>query len=123
MPYSLEPVNVTYTDKVEEWGVPFVKMIKDFQVGGVPWVSQLGPKCSHVYPFKGEGDVKVEGCGHKPRGTRHQGPHEWLFPSGLQREHSPGLHDCGTVHFNPRFGDLSQKLIHGLILIFPASIP
>lgn len=47
-------------DKKEEWGVPFVNMIKDFKMGRVPWVTQLGPKCSHVCPSKGEGDVKVE---------------------------------------------------------------
>lgn len=26
-------------------------------MGRVPWIIQLGPKCSPVYPYKGEGDV------------------------------------------------------------------
>lgn len=51
---SLEPMNVL--SYVKKGGEDFADMIKDLEMDRLSWISRVGPKCNHMYPYKREAE-------------------------------------------------------------------
>lgn len=57
-------------------------VMKNFEVTRLPWITQVGPKCTHVYPYNQESE------GDFTQGSRQRGDRPERFEEG-------GLEDWG----------------------------